>query len=382
MSDFDDQDNDYRERRRRRPEPPRPAGRRLHDPRAEARPTPHDQEEEWELADDTPRRSARGPHPQEEAWDDDEDADAELDDQPAARRPVRANPRRDSLMERRLRVARGEEADAAYDADQDDFEDRIPARRYARPDVAYAPRYERGSGCGAGLLYVMLGAIAIFVLLLLVGRPLVGQLFGGFATNLGETARQVVATPTTTVFDRGGAIKQIQSLNRLETSSFSIERIIEANIARGNILDSILGERLLLIASGNVVAGIDMSKLKESDVIISQDGKSITITLPPSEIFSKGLDNNRTRVYDRQTSIGTQIFGGENKDLETQARLAGEDEILRAACEGGIMQKAADEAQRSMEQFLRLLKFQEVQVVGRAGVCAAPNQPNAVTPTP
>jgi hypothetical protein len=381
MSDFDDQDNDYRERRRRRPEP-RPAGRRLHDPRAEARPTSHDQEEDWELADDTPRRSARGPHPQEEAWDDDDAADAELDDQPAARRPVRANPRRDSLMERRLRVARGEEAEAAYDGEQDDFEDRVPARRYARPDVAYAPRYERAGGCGAALLYVILGAVAIFVLLLLVGRPLVGQLFGGFATNIGETARQAVATPTTTVFDRGGAIKQIQSLNRLETSSFSIERIIEANIARGNILDSILGERLLLIASGNVVAGIDMSKLKESDVIISQDGKSITITLPPSEIFSKGLDNNRTRVYDRQTSIGTQIFGGENKDLETQARLAGEEEILRAACEGGIMQKAADEAERSMEQFLRLLKFQEVQVVGRAGVCAAPSQLNAVTPTP
>jgi hypothetical protein len=343
---------------------------------------PQERDEDWELADDAPRRSAREPRPEEEAWDDDQDADADLDDQPAPRRPVRAGPRRDSLMERRLRVARGEEADAAYSAEQDDFEDRIPARRYARPDIGYAPRYERGGGCGAAVLYVMLGAIAIFVLLLLVGRPLLSQLFGGVADNIGQTARQVVATPTTTVFDRGGAIKQIQSLNRLETSSFSIERIIEANIARGNILDSILGERLLLIASGNVVAGIDMSKLKESDVIISQDGKSITITLPPSEIFSKGLDNNRTRVYDRQTSIGTQIFGGENKDLETQARLAGEEEILKAACEGGIMQKAAEEAERSMEQFLRLLKFQEVQVVGRAGVCAAPNQLNTVTPTP
>jgi hypothetical protein len=355
MSDYYDPDDDNRERRRRRVEP-RPEGRRLRDPRADARPASHD--------------------------DDDEDADADVEDSPMPPRTGRANTRRDSLMQRRLRAARGEEPDAAYDLDQDDFEDRIPTRRYARPDIAYAPRYDHGSGCGAALLYVILGAIAIFVLLLLVGRPLLGQLFGGFASNIGETARQVVATPTTTVFDRGGAIKQIQSLNRLETSSFSIERVIEANVARGNILDTILGERLLLIASGNVVAGVDMSKLKESDVIISQDGKSITITLPPSEIFAKSLDNQRTRVYDRQAGIGTQIFGGENKDLETQARLEGENSILQAACEGGIMQKAADEAQRSMEQFLRLLKFQEVQVIGRAGVCAAPGNPNAVTPTP
>jgi hypothetical protein len=343
MTDFDDQDDDYRERRRARPEPPQAAGRRLRDPRADPRPAPGNETEELHPDEYPPRR-----------------------------------PPRDTLMQRRLRVARGEDADVGYDDDQDDFDDRLPSRRYARPGMAYAPAYQRGTGCGAALLYVTLGAIAIFVLLLLVGR----QLLGGVANSIPETVRQVVATPTTTVFDRGGAIKQIQSLNRLETSSYSIERVIEANVERGNILDSILGERLLLIASGNVIAGVDMSKLKESDVIISADGKSITITLPPSEIFSKGLDNQRTRVYDRQTRIGTQIIGGENKDLETQARLEGENSILQAACEGGIMQKAADEAQRSMEQFLRLLKFQEVQVVGRAGVCAAPSHPNAVTPTP
>jgi Protein of unknown function (DUF4230) len=360
MTDFDDQDTDYRARRRRRAEPPR----------AEARPAPDDEDEEWHPDDKSPHG--------DEPWDD--DADVAPDDPPAPRRPSRADPRRDSLMQRRLRVARGEVPETAYD-DDDDFEVPRPVRRYTRSDVEYAPRYERGSGCGPALLYVTLGTIAIFVLLLLVGRQLLGQFFGSVA-NLPENVRQVVATPTTTVFDRGGAIKQIQSLNRLETSSFSIERVIEANVARGNILDSILGERLLLIASGNVVAGVDMSKLKESDVIISADGKSITITLPPSEIFSKGLNNERTRVYDRQTRIGTQIIGGENKDLETQARLEGENSILQAACEGGIMQKSADEAQRSLEQFLRLLKFQEVQVVGRAGVCAAPNPPNTVTPTP
>jgi Protein of unknown function (DUF4230) len=368
MTDFDDQDNDYRARRRGRPEPPRAAGRQFRDPRAGTRPA-HDEADER-------RRPARDPRADDQLWEDDEDADLEPDDTSAPRGPGRTNPRRDSLMQRRLRVARGEETDVAYEDDQDDFEDRLPARRYARPDIDYAPRYERG-GCGAALLYITLGAIAIFVLLLLVGR----QLLGGVANSIPQTFRQAVATPTTTVFDRGGAIKQIQSLNRLETSSFSIERVIEANIQRGNILDTILGERLLLIASGNVVAGVDMSKLKESDVIITPDGKSITITLPPSEIFSKSLDNQRTRVYDRQTRIGTQIIGGENKDLETQARMEAENTILQAACEGGIMQKAADEAQRSMEQFLRLLKFQQIQVVGRAGVCAAPNNPNAATPT-
>jgi Protein of unknown function (DUF4230) len=189
------------------------------------------------------------------------------------------------------------------------------------------------------------------------------------------------ATPTTTLRDRGGTITQIRSLNRLETQSFSVERVVEAKVERGNPLDLLLGDRLLLIASGEVIAGVDLSKLKDSDVTISQDGKSITLRLPPSEIFSKSLNNDRTRVYDRQAGL----LAPQNKDLETQARMEAESQVLQAACEGSIMQKAADDAKRSIEQFVKLLDFEQVNVIGSAGPCVAPGgaagAPPA-TPTP
>jgi hypothetical protein len=378
MSNFDEYDDDYRARRRARPDAPRANSRPPRDPAASRRP---DDEEDDRRSGGSPQRrpisrSAQDLHDDTERWPDEEEQDDE-DWRPndAPRRLERGDERRDSLMRRRLRVARGEDADIDEDDDIDDFEDRRPVRRYARPGAAYAPRSQSG-GCGVALLYLALGGAAVFVLLLLVGR----QLLGSFTSGATEQIRQIVATPTTTVFDRGGAIKQIRNLNRLETNSFSIERVIEANVQRGDILDSILGERLLLIASGNVVAGVDMSKIRESDVTISADGKRITLTLPPSEIFSSALDNQRTHVYDRQTRIGTQITGSENKDLESQARIEAEKVILQAACEGAIMQKAADEAQRSLEQFLGLLKFEEIRVISSAGSCAAPTTAPAPTP--
>ncbi|HJZ49494.1 MAG TPA: DUF4230 domain-containing protein, partial [Roseiflexaceae bacterium] len=209
-------------------------------------------------------------------------------------------------------------------------------------------------------------------LLLLFGR----QLVSSFVPNVPQQVRQLVATPTTTVRDHGGTILQIRSLSRLETQSFSVERVVEAKVERGNPLDLLLGDKLLLIASGDVIAGVDLAKVKDSDVTISPDGKTITLRLPPSEIFSKSLNNDRTRVYDRQTGI----FASENKDLETQARTSAESEILQAACEGGVMQKSADEAKRSLEQFLRLMDFEVVNVIGSAGPCVAPGGASA-TPT-
>jgi Protein of unknown function (DUF4230) len=299
-----------------------------------------------------------------------ESADEDADDHPR-RVPDYPPARRDSLMQRRLRAARGEEAEA--EVYEDDY---APPPRYARARSAYLPAYSSGNGCASAVLYLVLGGVAIVLVVLLFGR----QLVNSFVPNVPQQVRQLVATPTTTLRDRGGTILQIRNLNRLETQSFSVERVVEAKVERGNPLDLLLSDRLLLIASGDVIAGVDLAKLKDSDVTITPDGKTITLRLPPSEIFSKSLNNDRTRVYDRQTGI----FASENKDLETQARSAAEGEILQAACEGGVMQKSADEAKRSVEQFMRLLDFEVVNVIGTAGPCTAPSGSGAplATPTP
>jgi uncharacterized protein DUF4230 len=308
-------------------------------------------------------------------YDYDDERTRESDDQDAddypRRSPDHPPARRDSLMQRRLRAARGEEAEA--EVYEDDY---APPPRYARARSTYPPAYSSGNGCASAVLYLVLGGVAIVLLVLLFGR----QLVNSFVPNVPQQVRQLVATPTTTLRDRGGTILQIRNLNRLETQSFSVERVVEAKVERGNPLDLLLSDRLLLIASGDVIAGVDLAKLKDSDVTITPDGKTITLRLPPSEIFSKSLNNDRTRVYDRQTGI----FAAENKDLETQARSAAEGEILQAACEGGVMQKAADEAKRSVEHFVRLLDFEVVNVIGTAGPCTAPSGSGAplATPTP
>ena len=285
---------------------------------------------------------------------DDESEEEEERPRPLRRRELR----RESLMERRLRRARGEDVDDVIEEEPLYLPyDPVRTVRYGMPLA--------GGGCAATALYVALGAITVVLLLMLFWQQIVAT----FAPNVPQQVLQVIATPTPTIRDWGGAIQQMKNLNRLETQRFSIERVVEASTARGDPLDALLGERLLLIASGDVVAGVDLSKLTERDVIISPDGASVTLTLPASEIFSARLNNERTRVYDRQTRLLTQLTGGQDPNLETQARQEAERQILAAACENGIMQRAADEAKRSMEQFLRLLEFEQITVIATPGPC-------------
>jgi hypothetical protein len=223
------------------------------------------------------------------------------------------------------------------------------------------------------MLYTILGVLSVVLIAILVLPRL------GFNLNLGDrvpsSVAQVIASPTPTVRDRGGTIQQIRNLNRLETQSVQIERVIEAGITGNALQELFFGDRLLLIASGSVVAGVDLSRLTANDIEVSPDGEQITITLPPSEVFSASLDNGRTRVYDRQRGW----LAVPDKDLETRARQEAESQILTAACEVNINQKAAEEAKRSLEQFLSLLDFSQVTVNARIGECVAPAAPNQVT---
>jgi hypothetical protein len=169
----------------------------------------------------------------------------------------------------------------------------------------------------------------------------------------------IAAAPTPTTRSSAAVVTRIRQLNRIETTSYTVEKVFEASI-QGNVFQNILfGDRLLLIAHGVVVAGLDLDDLEADDITISEDGKTITINLPPVEIFSATLDNTRTRVYDREKGL----LATSDKDLETTARQKAEAEILQAACEYNIMQRATTDARRSIEQLMMMLDFERVEIV-------------------
>jgi hypothetical protein len=158
-------------------------------------------------------------------------------------------------------------------------------------------------------------------------------------------------------------IKELRELNRLETASFTIEKVIDAGTS-GNALQQFLYEdRILLIAHGQIIAGIDMAKLGDKDVTVS--GKSITLKLPASEILVTTLDNGQTRVYDRQQGL----LSKGDKNLESNARKVAVDAITDAACKGNILQTASDNAKKQLTAFLKALGFTSISIEIPQGTC-------------
>lgn len=160
--------------------------------------------------------------------------------------------------------------------------------------------------------------------------------------------------PTPTIIpDPVTYISEVRALARLETIQYSVEKVITAEIGQGTF-NFLFGDKMLFVAHGVVIAGIDMEKMGPEDLRI--ENGILYVTLPPAEIFIATLDNQKSYVYDRETGFLSKGV----QDLETLARQSAEDEIRRAALEDGILQQAQTNAENYLYRFFQALGYDNV----------------------
>ncbi len=167
-----------------------------------------------------------------------------------------------------------------------------------------------------------------------------------------EIANLLHPTPTV-IPDPVTIIHEVRAIARLETIQYSVEKVITAEVNQG-VLRPFLGDHLLFVGHGTVIAGIDMEKIQPEDLWVK--GGVLHVRLPAAEILIATLDNEKSYVYDRQTGLLTH--GDQN--LETTARQVAEDEIRKAAISDGILNLAMQNAQTYLERFFRALGYAEV----------------------
>lgn len=165
------------------------------------------------------------------------------------------------------------------------------------------------------------------------------------------TGRKLIIT------DQGPAvIASIQRLQRLETVNYSMDKIVEGARENEYLPDFLAGDRLLLVVHGQVIAGVDLGKLQTSDVSIKNH--QIHVRMPDPEIFVATLDNAGTHVYSRSTGL----LVPEDANLESDTRAKALAEVRQAAINGGILNKARENAKSTLTTMLHGMGFDQITV--------------------
>ena len=174
----------------------------------------------------------------------------------------------------------------------------------------------------------------------------VAILAGRIATPAPASRVDVRATP--------GVVMAIRDMAKLEATSFHIEKVLEANDQQSRVWGLVQAkDALLLVAVGDVVAGVDLSKLGDEDVAIDETVHAVRVRLPAPEVISSTLDERATHVYSRSTDV----LAERNEQLEGAARLQAEEQMRLAAVDAGILERARASVDRTLRALLRSLGY-------------------------
>jgi Protein of unknown function (DUF4230) len=149
-------------------------------------------------------------------------------------------------------------------------------------------------------------------------------------------------------------IASIQRLARLESVVYTMDKVVEGNRTSQYLPDLLTGDKLLMVVHGQAVAGVDLSQVQASNVLI--DGRSVIVTMPRAELLSVSLDNSKTRVYSRITGLLVPA----DPNLESEVREKAEADLRQSALDSGILTTAEGNARATLTTLLHSLGFQQV----------------------
>ena len=173
--------------------------------------------------------------------------------------------------------------------------------------------------------------------------PMVGWLFG-------EGQPQTTTSPV--------VVEGVRKLDRLATVRSTQSVVVTKETGGTELRRFLTGEKVLLVAVGDVEAGVDLSSIGEGDVRVEEN--SVKIRLPDPEVFSVSLDEDKTRVYDRDQGV---LNLRPDDALVEEARRDATDELQSAARKNDILKTAEQNAEDSIRAFVTTLGFEKVRFV-------------------
>ena len=196
-------------------------------------------------------------------------------------------------------------------------------------------------------------AVGVVATLLVIGLTLAG---GWLFLRQTRKAAQEVFTPHEEQIDLTALVTRVRAINRLETASMRVVHVSTITQTYELVPNALGGDQLTFLATGDVIAGIDLSQLKQEDIRRDLDG-TIVVRLPASQVLVTRLDNRESHVINRKTGL----FRRADVNMEGRARQFAETGIRNEAVNKGILTLASQNAEVKVAELLHMFGVQKVR---------------------
>jgi hypothetical protein len=199
--------------------------------------------------------------------------------------------------------------------------------------------------------------VAIMVALALLGVlsvPILGFLWKGFSPF---SSKRVDRT-------QPALLSAISNLSDYRAASAQFTVVVDIEEDAKWLPAAVRGERTVLLATGSVDAGVDLSGLGASALTIDEATKSVVVRLPPATLRKAQLDLANTTVVQHKRGILDRVgsaFGDAPKGENKAMRLA-QTKLEKAARESTVLATAEANTTTMITSLVRGLGYTKVRV--------------------
>jgi len=159
--------------------------------------------------------------------------------------------------------------------------------------------------------------------------------------------------------------KSLEDLSRYQAATAQLSVIIDSE-KDARLLPSFLrGERTIFTAAGSVDATVDFSGIGDRAISVSEDRRSVTLTLPAPRLSDARIDPDQSRVVSRQRGLFDRVgsaFSDNPSDDHSLYSAAQNKMNAAAAHDTELVSRAETNTRRMLETMLRTLGYSTVTV--------------------
>jgi len=219
---------------------------------------------------------------------------------------------------------------------------RIPGRGATR--TSGAARRGLGRTVVAGAVVLIVAALALLGLRSLVSWP--------FGDKEVDRSGPAVLTAMRDLSEYHAAAGQYQVLIDIEQDAKFLPDIIK-------------GKRVIFLAIGSVDAYVDFRGLDDDAVAISEDRRTVSITLPRAQLSTPNVDPQQSRVLNQDLGVIDRLgglFSDQPNPQNQQMYILAQQRLAGAATQVGLQRKAEDNTRATLEKLMHSLGFTTVTI--------------------
>jgi hypothetical protein len=159
-------------------------------------------------------------------------------------------------------------------------------------------------------------------------------------------------------------LNAIDDLSVFTAATGNFQVIVDLEKDAPFLPSAIKGERTLFVASGTVDAKVDFSKLTGEALKVSDDRKSVEITLNHPALARPVVDPRRSHVASQERGLLDRIESAfkDDPNSERELYILAEDKLTQAAQETELVKRAEDNTRAMLTGMMHSLGFENVTV--------------------